>query len=203
MKKLDEQALYNTRRKIAEVVKKEGNKLVFGFRNSPPEPTRQEGDVWEDINGKQWTVKNGIKQNITKLDDAKTPWWCPKCSKPLNHKHDLKFWRIRGHCMDCNIKEEMEIRNKGQWEEYEQKIMLRNYIAEVKDKIAELQSFYNSFSKPEYLLMDEHEKRVMMVERWDVDEKTIKEDLLKDIEMLKENLRLTIEKYGTGEENEG
>ena len=30
----------------------------------------KEGDVWED-GGKQWTIKNGIKQNITKLDSAK------------------------------------------------------------------------------------------------------------------------------------
>ena len=27
----------------------------------------KEGDVWEE-NGKQWTIKNGIKQTVTKLD---------------------------------------------------------------------------------------------------------------------------------------
>jgi hypothetical protein len=30
----------------------------------------QEGDVWEN-SGKVWTIKNGLKQNITKLDKAK------------------------------------------------------------------------------------------------------------------------------------
>ena len=30
----------------------------------------KEGDVWEE-NGKKWTIKNGIKQNITKLDKVK------------------------------------------------------------------------------------------------------------------------------------
>ena len=29
-----------------------------------------EGDVWED-KGKKWTIKNGLKQNITKLDEVK------------------------------------------------------------------------------------------------------------------------------------
>lgn len=202
MKKIDEKALYNTRKKIAEVVKKEGNKIVFGYRDKQPEPDRKEGDVWEDIHGKRWTIKNGIKQTVTKLDDAKTPWWCPKCNKPLNHRFDMKFWRIRGHCMDCNIKEEMKIRSEGKWETYERNIMLRNYIAEVKDKINELQSYYDSFSQPEYLLMDEHEKRIMMVERWNVDEKKIKEDLTRDIELLKKNLAETIEQYGTGEDDE-
>ena len=31
---------------------------------------RKEGDVWEE-SGKSWTIKNGIKQNITKLDKVK------------------------------------------------------------------------------------------------------------------------------------
>ena len=31
---------------------------------------RKEGDIWEE-DGRTWTIKNGIKQNITKLDKAK------------------------------------------------------------------------------------------------------------------------------------
>ena len=30
----------------------------------------KEGDVWEE-DGRKWTIKNGIKQNITKMDRAK------------------------------------------------------------------------------------------------------------------------------------
>ena len=194
-------ALNDVRRKLAEVTKREGEKIVFGWRGEP-EPTRKEGDIWEE-NGRKWTIKNGIRQNVTKLDDAKTPWWCPKCSKPLNHRLDMKFWRIRGYCFDCLIKEESEIRRQGKWEEYERKIMLRNYIAEVKDKISELQSYYNEVSKPEFLIMNEHEKTVLMMEKWDVNVDQIKEDLQKDITILQQNLAETIEKYGTGEENEG
>ena len=41
-----------------------------------------EGDIWEE-GGKTWTIKNNVKQNITKLDDAKKavriPLACPKC----------------------------------------------------------------------------------------------------------------------------
>jgi len=99
----NEEALNDVRRKVAEKLNKDGNKLVFGWRGEP-EPTRQEGDVWVDVNGKKWTVKNGIRQTVTKLDDAKTPWWCPKCSKPMNHRFDIKFWNMRGHCYDCNVK---------------------------------------------------------------------------------------------------
>jgi len=198
----NQDALNDVRRKVAEKLKKDGDKLVFGWRGEP-EPTRQEGDVWVDANGKKWTIKNGIRQTVTKLDDAKTPHWCPKCSKPMNHRFDIKFWRIRGHCYDCNIKFESELRRQGKWEEYERKIMLRNYIAEVKDKISELQSYHNEVSKPEFLIMNEHEKTVLMMEKWDVDVDQIKEDLQKDIATLQQHLAETIEKYGTGEEDEG
>lgn len=197
----NEEALNDVRRKVAEKMNKDGNKLVFGWRGEP-EPTRKEGDVWEDVNGKKWTVKNGIRQSVTKLDSAKTPHWCPKCSKPMNHRFDIKFWRIRGHCYDCNIKAETKMRTDGTWEKFEQNMMLRNYIAEVKDKIEELQSYHDTFTKPEFLIMDEHEKKVLMLEKWDVDVEKVKADLIKDIELLKENLRITIEQYGTGEDDE-
>ena len=197
----NQDALNNVRRKVAEKLKQDDQRLVFGWRGEA-EPTRKEGDVWEDVHGKRWTIKNGIRQTVTKLDDAKTPFWCPKCSKPLNHRFDVKFWRIRGHCMDCNIKFESELRRQGKWEEYERKVVLRNYIAEVKDKISELQSYYKEISKPEFLIMNENEKTVLMMEKWDVNIDQIKADLLKDIELLNGYLTETIEKYGTGEDNE-
>lgn len=195
----NQDALNNVRRKVAEVMKKEGDKLVFGWRGEA-EPTRKEGDVWEDSSGKKWTVKNGVRQNVTKLDAAKTPFWCPKCTKPLNHRLDLKFWRIRGYCMDCVAKEETEIRRQGKWDEYERKIMLRNYIAEVTDKIAELQEYHDTFSKPEFINADD--TKILMMETWDVDEEKVKADIMKDIETLKGYLKETIEKYGTGEDDE-
>jgi hypothetical protein len=197
----NKEALHDVRRKVAEVMKKEGEKLVFGWRGEPA-PERKEGEVWADYDGRQWTIKNGIRQNITKLDAAKTPWWCPTCSKPMNHRFDIKFWRIRGHCMDCQIKLETEIRRQGKWEEYEQNVMLRNYIAEVRDKILELQAFHDEVNKPEFLLMNEHENTVQMMETWDVDLEKLKSDIRTDIETLQGYLQETIEKYGTGEEYE-
>jgi hypothetical protein len=104
--------------------------------------------------------------------------------------------------MDCVIKDETEIRRQGKWEEYERKIMLRNYIAQVEDKIAELQSYHDEVSKPEFLIMNENEKTVLMMEKWDIDINKLKSDLKRDIDELKNILNETIEKYGTGEEDE-
>lgn len=195
----NEEALGNVRKKIVEKLKRDDQKLVFGWRGEA-QPTRKEGDVWEDSSGKKWTVKNGITQSITKLDTAKTPFWCPKCTKPMNHKLDIKFWRIRGHCFDCNIKAEGEIRRQGKWKEYEQSVMLRNYIADISDKIAELQEYHDTFSKPEFI--DADDTKILMVERWDVDVDKVKADILNEIETLRGYLKETIEKYGTGEDDE-
>lgn len=195
----NQDALNDVRRKVSEVMVKEGNKLVFGWRGEPS-PERKEGDVWEDVNGKTWTVKNGIKQTVTKLDAAKTPYWCPKCSKPMNHRFDIKFWRIRGHCMDCNVKFETELRRQGKWEAYERNTMLRNYIAEITDKIAELQNYHDTVSQPEFINADD--TKILMVEKWNVDIDQIKADLRKDIQMLQDTLNATIEQYGTGVDDE-
>ena len=197
----NEEALNDVRKKVAEKLNKDGNRLVFGWRGEA-EPTRKEGDVWEDVNGKKWTVKNGIRQTVTKLDDAKTPHWCPKCSKPMNHRFDIKFWRIRGHCFDCNVKFETELRRQGKWKDFEQKMMLRNYISAANDRLQELQHYLANLSKPEYLLMNETEKTVLMFEKWDVDLDTVRKDLTDEIELIKKNLAETIEQYGTGEDNE-
>ena len=64
----------------------------------------KEGDVWEE-NGKQWTIKNGVKQTVTKLDKFKKlvvlPICCPKCKKHMK-VNDLnkKMYSIHGNCFD-------------------------------------------------------------------------------------------------------
>ena len=41
----------------------------------------KEGDIWEE-DGRKWTIKNGIKQNVTKMDKfkkmGKIPLFCPE-----------------------------------------------------------------------------------------------------------------------------
>ena len=194
---MDQTPINDVRRKINEVMKKTDERIVVGWR--PGIEKRNEGDIWEDGNGKQWTVKNGITQSISKLDDAKTPWFCPKCEKAMNHRLDFKFWRIRNHCMDCNIKEETEIRRQGKWKEYEESIMKANYIANLKDTIQELQGLHDAASSPEVIHADD--TNILMVEKWHVNVDQIKEDLMKDIIELKELLRKAEEEGIYGSDN--
>ena len=96
----------------------------------------KEGDIWEE-NGKQWTIKNGIKQNITKLDSAKKairiPLACPKCGGSMKHWLAKKMYKIHGFCFDCTIDMEAELRKAGLYDQYEQRMMQSNMKSFAKD----------------------------------------------------------------------
>jgi hypothetical protein len=99
--------------------------------------TYTEGDVWED-NGRKWTIKNGIKQTVTKLDEIKKlvvlPLSCPNCGKLMKvDDYNKKMWGIHQKCFDCVIKMESEIKRQGKWDEYCANIMNLNKNAELDD----------------------------------------------------------------------
>ena len=88
-----------------------------------------EGDIWEE-NGKKWTIKNGIKQTVTKHDKlreiTKFPLKCV-CDKPMKPtKLNKKMWTIHGKCFDCVIEHETHLKATGQYEKYVSKLMNAN-----------------------------------------------------------------------------
>tara|TARA_R110002096_G_scaffold421662_1_gene627587 strand:+ start:1115 stop:1687 length:573 start_codon:yes stop_codon:yes gene_type:complete len=99
---------------------KHGERNVQGVGYTKVEEFHEEGDVWDD-NGRTWTIKNGIKQNITKLDAAKKsihmPLFCPSCKNQMKKQLDKRFYLQFNHCLDCQIDFEAELRHKGLWKE--------------------------------------------------------------------------------------
>lgn len=106
---------------------------------------RNEGDVWEEY-GKKWTIKNGIKQTVTRLDDIKrkimTPLCCPNCNKPMVKGHiDKYMYSIHQKCLDCVIEYETRLKIDGKYKEYEQNIIkqgVKYHIKEMEDVLLEL-----------------------------------------------------------------
>lgn len=101
------------------------------------ESDHTEGDIWEE-SGKAWTIKNGIKQTITKLDKIKKlvvlPIICPNCEKPMKvTETNKKMYSIHGMCLNCVVDMETKIKIKGDWQEYESKIMNANKDASLED----------------------------------------------------------------------
>lgn len=185
MARMDEHALRDVRRKIGEVMNKQEQKLTFGW--TPQQVERKEGEVWEDVDGKKWTRKNGIIQSVTKLDGFKTPWWCPKCNTPLNGIH-LKAYKKAGHCHECMLKEEMELKTSGKWHDIVVEKGRQNHMAAIKDRIQELQNYHDNLSQPEFIHADN--EKILMIEKWDVDINTVKKDLMEEITKLQKHLEM-------------
>ena len=91
----------------------------------------KEGDVWKE-NRKTWTIKNGIKQTISKLDAIKkevfTPLSCPKCTKIMKKRLDKPNYKIHKMCFDCVIDFEHKLRMEGKYDEYLQKLKAKNEL---------------------------------------------------------------------------
>ena len=152
---------------------------------------RNEGDIWEE-NNKTWTIKNGIKMTVSKLDGIKKilqlPLICPKCSKHMkNFELNKKMYSIHKMCFDCVIEFETKLKMLGTYKEYERNIIdkgLNVYIKELEDFLLEL------------ALNDNNESFVTEagdIEKWsggNIDKKTIMNDLVEYINSLKEHSNL-------------
>jgi len=150
---------------------------------------RKEGDVWEE-KGKQWTIKNGIKQTVTRFDKLKEalniPLTCPKCGKAMkNHTLNKKMWPLHKMCFNCVVEMETELKRTGQFEEYARNLTTRG----IKTHIDELEQFIL-----EIALEDSNEGFVTEqgdVEKWTgkgLDKQKITAELQEYIQKLKEHI---------------
>jgi hypothetical protein len=149
---------------------------------------RKEGDVWEE-DGKKWTLKNGIKQTVTRFDSLKKainlPIACPKCSKGMKTTTlNKKMWPIHKMCFDCVITMETELKRTGGYEEYVRNITnrgVKTYIKDLEDALLDMASESNESFVTE----------AGDIEKWGgngLDNKKLTEDLQEYIEKLKDHI---------------
>ena len=97
----------------------------------------KEGDIWKE-NNKTWTIKNGIKVTVSKLDDLKKltvlPLTCPKCKCALKSTNiNKKMWYIHKMCFECVIKMETELKRDGKYEEYAKNMIKKGMSKHVEE----------------------------------------------------------------------
>mgnify|MGYP001220792607 FL=1 len=130
----------------------EKNGTSVGF--STPHKAHKEGEIWEK-DGRTWTIKDGVQQNITKLDKAKLahtmPLFCPNCKKVMNNRNDKPFYHIHKSCFVCVIKKEDEMKRNGTFKLYQKTIKndeidnrIKDFKVWMKEKVAESNSQYVS-----------------------------------------------------------
>ena len=148
----------------------------------------KEGDIWEE-NGKHWTIKNGIKQTLTKLDTIRKkiliPLLCPKCSKTMKNKLDDVMYPIHNMCFDCVISYETELKRLGKFEEYQNNINkngLKIHLQETENILLEL--------------MMDNDKGSFITENGDIEawnsNNSFKEMLIKDMQEYIQKIKDTL-----------
>ena len=94
----------------------------------------KEGDVWVE-NKKTWTIKDGIKQTVSKMDKIKKeifmPLCCPKCSKVMKKRLDKPNYKVHKTCFDCVIDFEHKLRIRGEYDDYIKKLKLKNNLTQI------------------------------------------------------------------------
>jgi hypothetical protein len=150
----------------------------------------KEGDIWDE-NGKQWTIKNGIKQTVTRFDKLKEsillPLTCPKCSSAMKNNHlNKKMWSIHKMCFDCVIDMETKLKHEGKYEEYSRNLIkggVKVHIKDLEDALLEL-------------ALDESNEGFVTeagdIEKWagkGIDKQKITQDLQEYIQKLKDHVK--------------
>jgi len=175
----------------------ESSELQVGYTTKKED--HKEGDIWEE-GGKKWTIKDGIKQTATKLDEVKKeailPLFCPSCKSLMKKRNDTKMYNIHKMCYDCVIDMEHKLKIKGKYEEYEQKKIRENAEAWLKRAEQDVEMLKEVYTQASSTVMNADG----MVEHWsakmtpDEFEKTIqtqfdnfKIKFLKNLETKKEN----------------
>ena len=200
MKKSKEFKEFNkVRKKIGDQMNRYADRIIVSQYTGQKEPNRKEGEVWHDNEGKKWTLKKGIKQSISPLQDAKTPWWCPQCGKTMD-KIDVKTFRATTKCYDCVAKEESRLKMDGEWDDYKDQRILENQIDWLKDRIIELTHYHDTLSSPEFQHFDHETGALLMVDRYSIPLDTVKKDIKEEVVGMNKTLKEKEKEY---EENYG
>ena len=150
----------------------------------------KEGDVWTE-GKKTWTIKNGIKQTVSKLDIIKKevfmPLCCPNCGKVMKKRLDKPNYKIHKKCFDCVIEFEHKLKIKGEYKKYRKNLLGQNSLEIVNEMESYLLNAINT-SNSGYVSEDG------VIERWvgGIDKKEftkkIKENLESSREIIKKKL---------------
>ena len=147
----------------------------------------KEGDIWTE-NKKTWTIKNGIKQTVSKLDKVRKetfmPLCCPKCNNIMKSQLDKPNYKIHKMCHNCVVDFEASLKNKGLFKEYIKKLKGNNAITSLNEMESYLLDAINTSNSS--FISEQGE-----IERWvgGFDKKKYKKDIKTLTKQAKERVK--------------
>ena len=147
----------------------------------------KEGDVWVE-NKKTWTIKDGIKQTISKMDAIKKeifmPLCCPKCSKVMKKRLDKPNYKVHKMCFDCVVDYEHKLRVRDEYDDYVKKLQLKNRLTEI-DEMENM--FLELANQSNEGFISEHGE----IERWKggINKEKISQKIIEGAQEARENIQ--------------
>ena len=136
----------------------------------------------------------GGKTRKSELTDimasVRMPWFCPECKKAMKKKLDDKFWRMMGHCFDCQIKYENDLKIKGEFREYAYQKMLENQKSYLKDLEQSIDDFEKTGGKKVWMNQVGVNTPEMEKETWEMGKEKFEENVQEARDFIREKKRL-------------
>jgi len=134
-------------KRMRNIVNKDYTKSVstqVGYKTSEK---KVEGDVWEE-SGKTWTIKNGIKQSISKMqsvrDLVKMPLCCPGCGNIMKGQFDKYHWSVNKECLGCFAKDQTALRLSGDYEAKMKDLFKKYKTSQLEDLVEEFDNWLDT-----------------------------------------------------------
>ena len=112
-----------------------------------------------------------VESDLTKImKEVRMPMFCPECKKVMKKTLDNKFWRLMGHCFDCQIEIENKLRIEGKYDEWEKKKILENKKSFLHDLKQSIDDFEKTEGKAEFFNSVGVREVELETEKWSMGE---------------------------------
>ena len=135
--------------------------------------------------------KGDIKSELTDImSEVRMPLFCKKCKKSMKKKLDDKFWRLFGHCWECQIQFEHQLRLEGKYDDWSTNRAKNNQKAWVEDMIVGIEEWRHERPVDQVYNVGLKDPEVK-IEKAQVNEEALNklaDDAIKDLKKMKENI---------------
>ena len=140
-----------------------------------------QGEKPEDLGGK--TRESELSKV---MQSVRMPWFCPKCKKAMKKKLDDKFWRMMGHCFDCQVDYENKLKIEGKFKDYALEKMLSNQKAQLKDLEQSIDDFEKTGGKKEWFNNVGVNTPMLESDKWEMGEKEFEKTIQEARDFIRE-----------------
>ncbi len=124
------------------------------------------------------------------MSEVRMPLFCKKCKKTMKRKLDDKFWRIFGHCWNCQLDFEHKLRLEGKYDEWATDRAKNNQKGWIEDMIQSIEQWRTERPVDQVYNIGLKDPEVK-IEKAQVNEKALNklaDDAIKDLKKMKENI---------------